>query len=226
LEYVTTYADIHGFCVHTLRATTATNALAHNADIAKVQEWLGHADIRLCVVMAKDVEVAYLFQPFRCRVTDLPGVSSRPSGQRGDRSPLCLDPNHSRERGEGTMRTVGWYTWGKTEKGYGWNVWAKPGLAIERDSRTGHYEVYEASGTLLCRCVDYRSVQRVVAHFRRQALQSVTLYALPQAGVLGQTTQGEWLFHMIDQVVDYGETFPTREAAEAYIFSRPQPTVH
>src|SRR5262244_3106324 len=37
--------DVHGFCVHALRATAATNALAHNADIAKVQEWLGHADI-------------------------------------------------------------------------------------------------------------------------------------------------------------------------------------
>ena len=35
-------ADVHGFCGHALRATTATNALAHNADIAKVQEWLGH----------------------------------------------------------------------------------------------------------------------------------------------------------------------------------------
>jgi integrase len=34
-----------GFCVHALRATAATNALAHNADIAKVQEWLGHANI-------------------------------------------------------------------------------------------------------------------------------------------------------------------------------------
>jgi integrase/recombinase XerD len=31
--------------VHSLRATAATNALAHGADIAKVQEWLGHADI-------------------------------------------------------------------------------------------------------------------------------------------------------------------------------------
>ena len=28
-----------------LRATAATNALAHNADMAKVQEWLGHATI-------------------------------------------------------------------------------------------------------------------------------------------------------------------------------------
>jgi site-specific recombinase XerD len=37
--------DVHGFCVHALRATAATNALAHNADIAKVQEWLGHANI-------------------------------------------------------------------------------------------------------------------------------------------------------------------------------------
>jgi integrase/recombinase XerD len=31
--------------VHAMRATAATNALAHGADIAKVQEWLGHADI-------------------------------------------------------------------------------------------------------------------------------------------------------------------------------------
>jgi integrase/recombinase XerD len=38
-------ADVHGFYVHALRATAATNALAHNADIAKVQEWLGHANI-------------------------------------------------------------------------------------------------------------------------------------------------------------------------------------
>ncbi len=30
---------------HTLRATAATNALEHEADIAKVQEWLGHANI-------------------------------------------------------------------------------------------------------------------------------------------------------------------------------------
>jgi integrase/recombinase XerD len=30
---------------HALRATVATNALEHEADIAKVQEWLGHANI-------------------------------------------------------------------------------------------------------------------------------------------------------------------------------------
>jgi integrase len=34
-----------GFGVHSLRATAATNALDHEADIAKVQEWLGHANI-------------------------------------------------------------------------------------------------------------------------------------------------------------------------------------
>jgi hypothetical protein len=27
-------ADVHGFCVHALHATAATNALAHNTDIA------------------------------------------------------------------------------------------------------------------------------------------------------------------------------------------------
>jgi integrase/recombinase XerD len=31
--------------VHALRATAATNALDHQADIAKEQEWLGHANI-------------------------------------------------------------------------------------------------------------------------------------------------------------------------------------
>ena len=30
---------------HALRATAATNALDHQADIAKAQEWLGHANI-------------------------------------------------------------------------------------------------------------------------------------------------------------------------------------
>jgi integrase/recombinase XerD len=34
-----------GFCPHSLRATAATNSLEHGADIAKVQEWLGHANI-------------------------------------------------------------------------------------------------------------------------------------------------------------------------------------
>jgi len=37
--------DMQGFCVHSLRATAATNALEHEADIAKVQEWLGHANV-------------------------------------------------------------------------------------------------------------------------------------------------------------------------------------
>ena len=37
--------DIVGFGPHALRATAATNALDHEADIAKVQEWLGHASI-------------------------------------------------------------------------------------------------------------------------------------------------------------------------------------
>jgi integrase/recombinase XerD len=41
------YSAALGFEIgaHVLRATAATNALDHNADIAKVQEWLGHANI-------------------------------------------------------------------------------------------------------------------------------------------------------------------------------------
>jgi len=38
-------AEVNGLCVHSLRATAATNALFHEADIAKVQEWLGHANV-------------------------------------------------------------------------------------------------------------------------------------------------------------------------------------
>jgi integrase/recombinase XerD len=37
--------DVAGVKPHALRATAATNALEHEADIAKVQEWLGHANI-------------------------------------------------------------------------------------------------------------------------------------------------------------------------------------
>jgi integrase/recombinase XerD len=36
---------VNGLCVHSLRATAATNTLSHEADIAKVQEWLGHANV-------------------------------------------------------------------------------------------------------------------------------------------------------------------------------------
>jgi len=36
---------VDGFGPHALRATAATNALEHDADIAKVQQWLGHANI-------------------------------------------------------------------------------------------------------------------------------------------------------------------------------------
>lgn len=37
--------EVQGLCTHSLRATGATNALDHGADIAEVQVWLGHADI-------------------------------------------------------------------------------------------------------------------------------------------------------------------------------------
>lgn len=37
--------DVARFAPHALRATAATNALENHADIAKVQEWLGHSSI-------------------------------------------------------------------------------------------------------------------------------------------------------------------------------------
>jgi site-specific recombinase XerD len=46
-KIVRAYSGRLGFEIgaHSLRATAATNALDHQADIAKVQEWLGHANI-------------------------------------------------------------------------------------------------------------------------------------------------------------------------------------
>lgn len=46
-KIVRAYSAALGFQIgaHALRATAATNALDHQADIAKVQEWLGHANI-------------------------------------------------------------------------------------------------------------------------------------------------------------------------------------
>ncbi|HEX2942891.1 MAG TPA: tyrosine-type recombinase/integrase [Rhodopila sp.] len=46
-KLVRAYSRRLGFEIgaHSLRATAATNALDHEADIAKVQEWLGHANI-------------------------------------------------------------------------------------------------------------------------------------------------------------------------------------
>lgn len=38
-------AGARGLCVHALRATAATNALARGADLARVQGWLGHSNI-------------------------------------------------------------------------------------------------------------------------------------------------------------------------------------
>ncbi len=46
-KLVRAYSAQLGFQIgaHGLRATAVTNALDHQADIAKVQEWLGHANI-------------------------------------------------------------------------------------------------------------------------------------------------------------------------------------
>ena len=46
-KIVRQYSCALGFEIgaHALRATAGTNALDHQADIAKVQEWLGHPNI-------------------------------------------------------------------------------------------------------------------------------------------------------------------------------------
>lgn len=39
--------DVEHFSPHSLRATAATNALEHEADIAQVPQWLGHANFAI-----------------------------------------------------------------------------------------------------------------------------------------------------------------------------------
>jgi len=39
------HIEVHGLSVYSLRATAAINALSHDADITKVQEWLGRANV-------------------------------------------------------------------------------------------------------------------------------------------------------------------------------------
>ena len=51
--------SVGGFGAHALRATAATNALDHQAHIAKVQEWFGHANIASAAAVVVDaVKVA------------------------------------------------------------------------------------------------------------------------------------------------------------------------
>jgi integrase/recombinase XerD len=66
--------------VHALRATAATNALDHQADIAKVQEWLGHANIVTMRIYdhrktrpedSPTFKVSYLSSKIRCPLREL-----------------------------------------------------------------------------------------------------------------------------------------------------------
>ena len=45
--------DMPGFCVHSLRATAATNALENGADLKFVQKWLGHANVSTTMLYDK-----------------------------------------------------------------------------------------------------------------------------------------------------------------------------
>jgi len=56
---------VAGFGPHSLRATSATNALEHGADIAAVSEWLGHASITTTRLYDKRVVKAENSPTFR-----------------------------------------------------------------------------------------------------------------------------------------------------------------
>jgi hypothetical protein len=69
-------AEVNGLCVHSLRATAVTNALSHDSDIAKVQEWLGYANVSTARLYDRrkskpedspTLRVKYLRSPPPCR---------------------------------------------------------------------------------------------------------------------------------------------------------------
>jgi integrase/recombinase XerD len=51
-------AEVSGLCVHSLRATAATNAISHDSDIAKVQECWGTLTYprRACMIGARAIQ--------------------------------------------------------------------------------------------------------------------------------------------------------------------------
>jgi hypothetical protein len=61
--------EVNGFGPHALRATTATNALEHNADIARVQQWLGHSNLpTMCVYNRRAVTCVPRIADFQGRI--------------------------------------------------------------------------------------------------------------------------------------------------------------
>jgi hypothetical protein len=114
------------------------------------------------------------------------------------------------------MNIAARYTWGHTERGYGWQPWEAPQFSIERDSKTGYWIVSEADGSPLCVCVDWNSAQKVAARFRKLERATVTPDAIPDFAYVGEGKTG-WVAHTVDIHVDFGETFSSREEAEAYL---------
>jgi site-specific recombinase XerD len=67
-------AGVHvdGLCLHALRATAATNALEHQADLAYVQEWLGHANVATTRLYDDDVHALRIHPPSRSATEQAP----------------------------------------------------------------------------------------------------------------------------------------------------------
>jgi hypothetical protein len=121
------------------------------------------------------------------------------------------------------MTVVARYTWGKTEKGYGWHLWEGCRLFIERDGKTGYWGVHDADGSRLCLCVDYRGAQKVVGRLRRAELSRLIPDSGKDFALLTETREG-WTYNgyssCSDSLCGSGKTFATRKEAEAYIEGR------
>ena len=110
-KLVRRYSAALGFEIgaHALRATAATNALVHHADIAKVQDWLGHANIATTRIYdhrktrpedSPTYKVFYLKGAGRCRAIQGAASGADDAETRAGRSPCsaarwrCSDDLH------------------------------------------------------------------------------------------------------------------------------------
>jgi len=83
--------DIEGFGPHALRATAATNSLEHDVDIAKVQQWLGHANISTTRVYDRRQMRAEDSPTFRVAYLKIVAASSHETAYSG---PSCEAPSN------------------------------------------------------------------------------------------------------------------------------------
>jgi len=125
------------------------------------------------------------------------------------------------------MTVVARYVWGKTKRGYGWNLWEGTGLSIKPERQSSFWGVYEKDGTQLCVCTSYRGAQRVVARLRKAELERFNPRHGLDFALLVDRPEGvvyEGYSECPHPLSDHGRVFPTSKAAGTYLKKREHTT--